>query len=78
MSIMSPRTIEAVYESGVLRPLQPIKDSGNQIYIVTIWDLDQLRDTPSAGKNLRGKYRGFLSSTEEFSRSKQIEKDLER
>lgn len=78
MSVISPRTIEAVYESGLLRPLEPIQDSGNQIYMVTIWDLERLQGITPSHKNQRGKYRGFLSSADEFSRGKQAEKALER
>ena len=36
MTVMSPRTIEATYENGLLRPSEPIQDFGNQVYLVTI------------------------------------------
>jgi predicted DNA-binding antitoxin AbrB/MazE fold protein len=79
MSTMSPRTIEATYENGLLRPLEPIHDSGNQIYLVTILELDAVRAKSPAGSNhsLRGRYRGYLSSADEFARDKQAEKSLE-
>ena len=30
MTIMSPRTIEATYENGLLRPLEPIRTSATR------------------------------------------------
>ncbi len=74
------RTIEAVYENGLLRPLEPIQDLGNQVYLVTILNIDALRAKihPKPALNLRGKYRGYLSSADEFARNKQAEKALER
>ncbi len=79
MTVMSPRTIEAAYENGLLRPLEPIQDLGNQVYLVTILDLDAFRakSHPQRNRSLRGKYRGYLSSADEFSRDKQTEKALE-
>ena len=79
MTVMSLRTIEAAYENGLLRPLEPIQDFGNQVYLVTIFDLDALRAKthPQRNQSLRGKYRGYLSSADEFSRGKQTEKTLE-
>ena len=79
MTVMSPRTIEAAYENGLLRPLEPIQDFGNQVYLVTILDRDAFRAQthPQRNQSLRGKYRGYLSSADEFSRGKQIEKTLE-
>ncbi len=79
MTIMSPRTVEATYENGLLRPLEPIQDFGNHLYLVTILDLDAFRAKTRAqrSRSLRGKYRGYLSGADEFSRGKQIEKTLE-
>jgi hypothetical protein len=76
MTHLSPRTIEATFENGLLRPLEPIQDLGNHIYLVTILDLDTLRTTtkPNQGRSPRGKYRGYLSSADDFARSKQEEK----
>lgn len=80
MTSISPRTIEAVYENGLLRPLEPIEDRGNQVYLVTIVNLDILRakERPATGRSVRGKYRGYLSSAEQFAANKQAEKALER
>lgn len=77
---MSPRIVEATYEDGLLRPMELIHDSGNQVYLVTILDREIFRakTRPQSKPNLRGKYRGFLSSAEEFSRGKRTEKALER
>jgi predicted DNA-binding antitoxin AbrB/MazE fold protein len=79
MIVMSPRTIEAAYENGLLRPLEPIQDFGNQVYLMTILDIDAFRAKthPQRNQSLRGKYRGYLSSADEFSRGKQTEKALE-
>ena len=79
MTVMSPRTVEATYENGLLRPSEPIQDSGSQIYLVTILNLEAFRAKTrlQRDQNLRGKYRGYLSSTDEFSRGKQTEKSLE-
>jgi len=73
------RTVEAVYEDGVLRPLEPIQDRDNQVYLVIILDLDAIRSPAPTRtfRSLRGKYRGFLSSADEFARAKSAEKALE-
>ena len=79
MTVMSPRTIEATFENGLLRPSEPIQDFGNQVYLVTILDRDAFRAKtyPQPNHSLRGKYCGYLSSADEFSRGKQTEKTLE-
>jgi predicted DNA-binding antitoxin AbrB/MazE fold protein len=79
MTVVSTRTIEAAYENGLLRPLEPIQDSDNQVYLVTILNLDTFRakTLPQQIKGLRGKYRGYLSRADEFARGKQTEKALE-
>ena len=51
MTIMSPRTIEATYENGLLRPLEPIQELGNQVYLVTILDIDAFRAKPHPQRN---------------------------
>jgi predicted DNA-binding antitoxin AbrB/MazE fold protein len=79
MTVMLPRTIEAAYENGLLRPLEPIQDISNQVYLVTILNLDAFRakTRPHSSQSLRGKYRGYLSSADEFARDKRAEKTLE-
>ena len=80
MTAMTPRTFEAIYENGLLRPMEPIHDSRDQVYLVTVLSIDafrvKLRLLPA--DDLRGKYRGFLSTADEFPRGKQAEKNLER
>lgn len=73
------RTVEAVYEDGVLRPLEPIQDRSDQVYLVIILDIDAIRfpSRARAFRSLRGKYRGFLSSANQFARGKRAEKALE-
>lgn len=79
MTVMPARTIEATYENGLLRPLEPIHDSGNEVYLVTILDRGVFRAKKQVPSNisLRGKYRGYLSSADEFARAKQAEMALE-
>lgn len=36
MLVASPRAIEAAYVNGLLRPLEPIRDSEGQVHFVTI------------------------------------------
>lgn len=80
MTAASPRTVEATYVNGLLRPLEPIRDSEGQVYFVTILNIESIRSRKRSQptKSLRGKYRGFLSSADEFASSKQAEKALER
>lgn len=80
MTVESPRTIEATYLNGLLRPLEPIRDSEDQVYFVTILNIETFRSRKRSQttKSLRGKYRGYLSNADEFASSKQAEKELER
>jgi predicted DNA-binding antitoxin AbrB/MazE fold protein len=72
------KTVEAVYEKGYLRPLEPIEQRPGLVYIVTVVDLTAVaRRTPSL-HNLRGKYRGHLSSSNDFAWRKKEEKILEQ
>lgn len=73
------RTIEAVYENGMLRPLEPLEPRGDQIFLVTILDAEAVqRRVRQPISGLRGKYHGYLSTADEFARSKASEKALER
>jgi predicted DNA-binding antitoxin AbrB/MazE fold protein len=71
------RTFEAVYEGGYLRPLEPIDAHEGLLYIVTVIDVRAANSKAKAPSTLRGKYRGYLSTTDEFARNKQQEKSLE-
>jgi len=73
------QTVEAVYENGLLRPLKPIQGLGNQVYLVMILDADteRVQEGSQTNHSVRGKYRGYLSSADEFARGKQAEKALE-
>jgi predicted DNA-binding antitoxin AbrB/MazE fold protein len=73
------RTIEAVYERGYLRPVEPIEAREGLIYIVTVVDMAAVgrKSKSRTPYSLRGKYRGYLSTTEDFVRNKQVEKALE-
>lgn len=72
------KTVEAVYEKGYLRPLEPIEQRPGQVYLVTIVDLKSMEQQAPSIKSLRGKYRGYLSSSDAFSQQKESEKALER
>lgn len=71
------KTVEAVYEKGYLRPLEPIEERSGLIYIVNVVDITAVSAKKSPIKNLRGKYRGHLNSTDDFVRNKQKERELE-
>ncbi len=80
MAVMSPRTIETTYENGLLRPLEPMQDSADQVYLVMGLRIDAFRSKlrPQPAIALRGRYRGYLSSADEFALGKQAGKVLER
>ena len=71
------RLIKAVYENGLVRPVEPIEHKEGLLYYVTIVDLSKLLPTRS-WEDLRGKYRGFISSSDEFARQKLQEKAREK
>ena len=72
------RTVEAVYEKGYLRPLQPLEAREGLVYIVTVLDVGTVRGQKRPARSWRGKYRGYLSTSVEFSGGKLQEKLLER
>jgi len=74
------QTIEAVYENGLLRPLKPIQGLGHRVYLVVILDakVGRVQERSQTNPSLRGKYRGHLSTADEFARNKRVEKVLER
>jgi len=71
------RTVEAVYERGYLRPLLPLEAREGLVYFVTVVDVAEVGKKEQAPQSFRGKFRGYLSTTEEFSRNKKMEKALE-
>ena len=72
------RMIEAVYEQGLLRPLQPLEERPGQVYFVTIVDLAAIEKQVTTSKSWRGKYRGHLSHSDDFAQQKKTEKTLEQ
>lgn len=68
------KTVEAVYDKGYLRPLEPLEQRPNRVYIVTVVDLTAVTHHPSSIRSLRGKYKGYLSSSSDFARRKVLEK----
>jgi predicted DNA-binding antitoxin AbrB/MazE fold protein len=71
------RTVEAVYEHGYLRPLLPPEAREGLVYWVTVVDVAKVGRKKHTQQSLRGKFRGYLSTTEELSQNKQAEKALE-
>ena len=71
------RTIDVVYEHGYLRPLLPLEVREGLVYFVTVVDVAEVGKKEQAPQSLRGKYRGYLSTTEELSQNKKAEKALE-
>ncbi len=71
------RTVEAVYEHGCLRPLLPLEAREGLVYFVTVVDVAKVGKKEQAPQSLRGKFRGYLSTTEELSQNKLAEKALE-
>jgi predicted DNA-binding antitoxin AbrB/MazE fold protein len=71
------RTVEAVYERGYLRPLLPLEAREGLVYLVTVVDVAKVGKKERAPQSLRGKFRGYLSTTEELSQNKQAEKAIE-
>jgi predicted DNA-binding antitoxin AbrB/MazE fold protein len=77
--IQGLKTVEAVYEAGYLRPLEPIEERPGLVYIVTIVDLHAMEESQTKdNQTLRGKYQGYLSQSHDFAQRKQVEKSLEQ
>lgn len=72
------KTVEAVYEKGYLRPLEPIEQRPGLVYIVTVVDVTAVGHHSPSVASLRGKYRGHLGHSDDFARQKTVEKSLER
>jgi len=72
------RTVEAIYEQGVLRPVEPLEGRPGLIYFITIVDATVVERRADLTGKWRGKYRGILSLSDDFSRQKSAEKFLER
>lgn len=72
------KTVEAIYEAGYLRPLEPIEQRPGLVYIVTVVDLRAMESDAMDKQTLRGKYQGYLSQSDDFARYKSVEKSLEQ
>jgi len=70
-------TVDAAYEKGYLRPLEPWEAQETVVHIVTVLDIASIQKRTQTTRHWRGKYRGHLSLSNEFARSKQSEKALE-
>lgn len=69
-----------VSESGLVKIPQEILDKikHHSVEIVILQDESMNGKTKGDFRHLRGKYKGYLSTTEEFSRRKASEKEKER
>lgn len=68
---------EAIWLEGKIIPKEPVNiEEHTRLLIIA---LDEQKDNKSGEwRKLKGKYRGRLSSADEFIRSKQAEKSLEK
>ena len=69
------RTIEAIYRQGQIVPLEELEVEEKSKLLITV--LDKPKKKSTKWKELRGKYKGTLSSVDEFISQKQSEKLLE-
>ena len=69
------RTIEAIYRQGQIVPLEELEVEEKSKLLITVLDKPKKKNTK--WKELRGKYKGALSSVDEFISQKQSEKLLE-
>jgi predicted DNA-binding antitoxin AbrB/MazE fold protein len=69
------RTIEAIYRKGEIVPLEELEVGEKSKLLITV--LDEPEKKKTKWKELRGKYKGDLSSVDEFISRKQSEKRLE-
>ena len=73
------RAFEAIWEQGKVVPTESIRINEHTRLLVVILEEpgEQISTTPG-WKALKGKYKGKLSSVDEFMQRKQEEKRLER
>lgn len=72
------KTIEAIYEQGLLRPLEPLERRAGLVYLVTVLDMAAIEKPKTKQNSWRGKYRGHLSLSDNFAKQKESEKSLEQ
>jgi predicted DNA-binding antitoxin AbrB/MazE fold protein len=63
------RTIEAIYKKGKIVPLEELEIEEKSKLLITVLDKPKKRNTN--WKKLRGKYKGDISSVDEFIARKQ-------
>lgn len=73
------KAFEAVWEHGQIIPAESIHIHDHTRILIVILDEQQSESVPvPSWRKSKGKYRGKLSSVDEFMRRKQEEKRLER
>jgi hypothetical protein len=53
--------------------LQPLEAREGLVYFVTVVDMAEVGRDKQTPQSLRGKYRGYLSTTEELSQNRQAD-----
>ncbi len=69
---------EAIWHEGKIVPKEPVNIKEHARLLILVLDEQKSDDQPGEWRKLKGKYRGKLSSVDEFIRSKQVEKSLEK
>ena len=72
------QTVEAIVKNGQIQPLEAIEYEENTRFLLVRLPAVPESLTQGHVTSARGAYKGLLSSTEEFSRQKQLEKVLEQ
>jgi hypothetical protein len=72
------QAFEAVWEQGKILPLEAVSINDHTRLLVVVIDEPGEQVPTSGWRTLKGKYKGKLSSVDEFIQQKQEEKRLER
>jgi hypothetical protein len=68
---------EAIWHEGKIIPKEPVKIKEQSRLLIIMLD-EQKGEESGEWRKLKGKYRGKLSSADEFIRGKETEKSLEK
>ena len=70
-----PKAIEAIWDGGKVVPLESLDARDKSRLLVVV--VDEHSGQPYDLSSLRGKYKGQISSVDEFIKAKQVEKELD-
>lgn len=70
--MLQHKTVEAIYEKGVLRPLKPLEGVAENSKVTVTIEYEEIRLHPLL------KFAGILSDTEAMELSKLIEEEFEK